>query len=77
MFFNRRKGLIIANDQDGDDSVITAHVCILLFFTSHPITQRTMDLDFIVHKCYCKQPLVCSSPKKIICYHYIHVLVSW
>ena len=28
--FNRRKGLIVGNDQDGDDSVITAHVCMTL-----------------------------------------------
>lgn len=27
---NRRKGVIIGNDQDGDDSVIVAHVSICL-----------------------------------------------
>lgn len=35
LFYNRRKGVIVGNDQDGDDSVITAHVCITLLVLSY------------------------------------------
>lgn len=32
--FNRRKGIIIGSDQDGDDAVVLAHVSNCSFFLS-------------------------------------------
>lgn len=62
--FNRRKGLIVGNDQDGDDSVITAHVCESLFFPYS--LQRTMD--YIVLEYYRDQPIVSLVSYKILLY---------
>lgn len=40
--------MIVGNDQDGDDSVITAHVCMILFlpFTYHKIYHASYDNFF-------------------------------
>lgn len=45
---NRRKGVIVGNDQEGDDSVITAHVSTSFVNPLHPHPQPKKKRERIV-----------------------------
>lgn len=78
LFYGRRKGIIVGNDQDGDDSIITAHVssfsfCLCGWFYDNLIKDENIRFLVFFGSFFLDLLLICT----VSCNSFNHLRIPW